>query len=62
MDHIQVREILTSAGVIFEEDSFLSRFWGTRFTFHKRELKKIDKTKLKPYVKAYFKKWCIEIF
>jgi hypothetical protein len=58
----QIRDILVAAGVVFEEDNFLSGFWGTRFKFHKRELKRVDKTVLKGMVKAHFKDWCIEVF
>jgi len=62
MGRDQIRAILTAAGVTFSEDDFLSTFWGTRFTFHKRELKKVDKTVLKDRIKANFKEWCIEVF
>jgi len=62
MNGKRIRDILTENSVVFDEDTFLDNFWGIRFRFHKRELKKVDKTLLKPFVKAYYKEWCIEIF
>jgi hypothetical protein len=63
MNRYAIRETLEKAGVDFAEWPTMSNgFHGTRFTFHKRELKKVDKTDLKSYIQAYFKEWCIEIF
>jgi len=63
MNRTQIRTILTAASVSFTEDWCMSNgFCGTRFTFHKRELKKVDKTELKSRIQAYFKEWCIEVY
>lgn len=62
MNRDKIRSILTAAGVVFTEEDFLSTFWGTRFIFHKRELKKVDKTELKDHIQANFNHWCIQVF
>jgi len=56
---------LTAAGVTFRKDWFMSnQFHGTRFTFGKKEIKKVEQAlpASKIYIKAYFKEWCLEVF
>ena len=58
----QIRSYLFDGEVNFTGAVFKSGFWGTRFIFEKRELKKDAFTTLKPHVKAYFERWCIETY
>jgi hypothetical protein len=65
MNRNEIRAALTKGAVYFEEDWFTSNgFAGVRFTFSKKELKKVDKIFPHPntLIKAYFKQWCIEAF
>jgi len=59
------RNALIEAGIPFREESFMSRFWGTRIIITKRA----DAIKAEKVLKMtdigigrYFKEYCVEYF
>jgi len=65
MNESKIEKALTDAGVTFRKDWFMSnQFNGTRFTFSKRDIKKVEKAlpESRIWIKAHFKEWCLEVF
>ncbi len=58
------RNALTEAGVPFREETFMSRFWGTRLIVTKRkDAIKAEKVLQLPLgMRSFFKEFCVEYF
>jgi len=58
------RNALTEAGIPFREETFMSRFWGTRLIITKRkDAIKAEKVLGDPLgMRRYFKEYAVEYF
>jgi len=63
MKNYAIREKLKNAGVNFTEEITSSNgFWGYRFTFGRKDIKKVEKALGDWPIVRYFKEWCVEVY
>jgi polysaccharide deacetylase 2 family uncharacterized protein YibQ len=61
-----IAQALRAEDIVCSEQQFLNNFWGTRFVFDKKSLKKVEaalkKHGLDCETQPYFNQWCVQTF